>query len=429
MKYPLDEKYFITDNTKEVDQDTIFLQTTQNEKYLDELPKETKIITPKELKKLWGLEKLKTIGITGTNGKTTTASIIYSMLTDLGFITGLQGTRGFFLDDQKIDTKSLTTPSILQTMQHMRETLKKGGEYFVMEVSSHAIAQNRIQDLDFALKIFTNVTQDHLDFHKSIDEYRATKSKFFLDESLKLINKDEAKKIIFNEINTYTYSLDEPSSFKIEAFSLNGGITAAISHKREIATFKSNLVGLFNVYNLAAAVAAVKLLTNKPLEEVCEAVEGFGGVSGRMEVISHNPTIIVDFAHTPDGMLKVLESVKDKDIAVVFGAGGNRDKDKRPKMGLAAARYAKKIYITSDNPRDEEPEAIIEEIAKPIAGKDGVKKIVDRKEAITQAIKELDAQNEVLLILGKGDEDYIEIKGEKIPFDDRAIAREILATL
>ena len=429
MKYPLDEKYFITDNTKEVDQDTIFLQTTQNEKYLDELPKETKIITPKELKKLWGLEKLKTIGITGTNGKTTTASIIYSMLTDLGFITGLQGTRGFFLDDQKIDTKSLTTPSILQTMQHMRETLKKGGEYFVMEVSSHAIAQNRIQDLDFALKIFTNVTQDHLDFHKSIDEYRATKSKFFLDESLKLINKDEAKKIVFNEINTYTYSLDEPSSFKIEAFSLNGGITAAISHKREIATFKSNLVGLFNVYNLAAAVAAVKLLTNKPLEEVCEAVEGFGGVSGRMEVISHNPTIIVDFAHTPDGMLKVLESVKDKDIAVVFGAGGNRDKDKRPKMGLAAARYAKKIYITSDNPRDEEPEAIIEEIAKPIAGKDGVKKIVDRKEAITQAIKELDAQNEVLLILGKGDEDYIEIKGEKIPFDDRAIAREILATL
>jgi len=429
VKYPLDEKYFITDNTKEVDQDTIFLQTTQNEKYLDELPKETKIITPKELKKLWGLEKLKTIGITGTNGKTTTASIIYSMLTDLGFITGLQGTRGFFLDDQKIDTKSLTTPSILQTMQHMRETLKKGGEYFVMEVSSHAIAQNRIQDLDFALKIFTNVTQDHLDFHKSIDEYRATKSKFFLDESLKLINKDEAKKIVFNEINTYTYSLDEPSSFKIEAFSLNGGITAAISHKREIATFKSNLVGLFNVYNLAAAVAAVKLLTNKPLEEVCEAVEGFGGVSGRMEVISHNPTIIVDFAHTPDGMLKVLESVKDKDIAVVFGAGGNRDKDKRPKMGLAAARYAKKIYITSDNPRDEEPEAIIEEIAKPIAGKDGVKKIVDRKEAITQAIKELDAQNEVLLILGKGDEDYIEIKGEKIPFDDRAIAREILATL
>jgi len=252
VKYQLDEKNFITDNTNELDENSIFLKTAQNEKYLSQVPKETKIITPQELKKLWGLEKLKTIGITGTNGKTTTASIIYSMLTDLGFITGLQGTRGFFLDDEKVDGKSLTTPSILQTMHHMKQTLDKGGEYFVMEVSSHAIAQNRIEAIDFALKIFTNVTQDHLDFHKSIDEYRATKSKFFLDESLKLINKDEAKKIVFNEVNAYTYSLDEPSSFKIEAFSLSGGITAAISHKREIATFKSNLVGLFNVYNLAA---------------------------------------------------------------------------------------------------------------------------------------------------------------------------------
>jgi len=425
VKYQLDKKRFITDNSSEVDENTLFLKTAQNEKYLSKVPKETPIITPQELKQLWGLEKLKTVGITGTNGKTTTASIIYSMLTDLGFVTGLQGTRGFFLDDEKVDGKSLTTPSILQTMHNMKQTVEKGGEYFVMEVSSHAIAQNRIEAIDFALKIFTNVTQDHLDFHKSIDEYRATKSKFFLDESLKLINKDEAKKIVFNEVNAYTYSLDEPSSFKIEAFSLSGGITAAISHKREIATFKSNLVGLFNVYNLAAAISAVKLLTNKPLEEVCEAVEGFGGVSGRMEVISHNPTVIVDFAHTPDGMLKVLESVKDKDIAVVFGAGGNRDKDKRPKMGLAAARYAKKIYITSDNPRDEEPEAIIEDIAKALEGKEGVEKIVDRKEAITKAIKEL-KEHEVLLILGKGDEDYIEIKGEKIPFDDRVVAREII---
>ena len=425
MKYQLDKKRFITDNSSEVDENTLFLKTAQNEKYLSKVPKETPIITPQELKQLWGLEKLKTVGITGTNGKTTTASIIYSMLTDLGFVTGLQGTRGFFLDDEKVDGKSLTTPSILQTMHNMKQTVEKGGEYFVMEVSSHAIAQNRIEAIDFALKIFTNVTQDHLDFHKSIDEYRATKSKFFLDESLKLINKDEAKKIVFNEVNAYTYSLDEPSSFKIEAFSLSGGITAAISHKREIATFKSNLVGLFNVYNLAAAISAVKLLTNKPLEEVCEAVEGFGGVSGRMEVISHNPTVIVDFAHTPDGMLKVLESVKDKDIAVVFGAGGNRDKDKRPKMGLAAARYAKKIYITSDNPRDEEPEAIIEDIAKALQGKEGVEKIVDRKEAITKAIKEL-KEHEVLLILGKGDEDYIEIKGEKIPFDDRVVAKEVI---
>jgi len=421
----LNEGIFITEDTRDAKDNVYFLKTAQNQKYIDSLDANAKIITPKELIEIWELNGLKVVGITGTNGKTTTAAIIYSLLTDLGFITGLQGTRGFFLNDKRVEEKSLTTPSILQTLHNMKLTKDAGGEYFVMEVSSHAIDQNRIEDISFALKIFTNVTQDHLDYHKSIAEYRAVKSKFFLDDTLKLINKDEKNKIMFNETKAYTYSLDEPSSFRIDAFSLSQGITAAINHLGEIATFKSNLVGLFNVYNLAAAVAGVKLLTQKPLEEICDVVENFGGVSGRMEVISHNPTIIVDFAHTPDGMLKVLESIKDKDIAVVFGAGGDRDRDKRPKMGLAAAKYAKKIYITSDNPRSENPLDIIEEIATPLEGKEGVVKIVDRKEAIYKAIKEL-KDNEALLILGKGDEDYMEINGKKIPFDDRVIAREAL---
>jgi len=423
--YQLKEGIFVTEDTREVKDNVYFLKTAQNSKYIDSLDANAKIITPKELIELWGLDSLKVVGITGTNGKTTTAAIIYSMLTDLGYITGLQGTRGFFLNDKRVEEKSLTTPSILQTLHNMKLTLDEGGEFFVMEVSSHAIDQNRIEDINFALKIFTNVTQDHLDYHKSVAEYRAVKSKFFLDESLKLINKDEIKKIMFNETKAYTYSLDEPSSFKIDAFSLTNGITAAIKHFNEIATFKSNLVGVFNVYNLAAAIGAVKLLTNKSLEEVCEVVENFGGVSGRMEVISHNPTVIVDFAHTPDGILKVLESIKDRDLSVVFGAGGDRDKDKRPKMGLAAAKYAKKLYITSDNPRSEDPSTIIEQVAAPLKGKDGVQKIVDRKEAIEKAIKELE-ENEVLLILGKGDEDYIEIDGKKLPFDDRVVARETL---
>jgi UDP-N-acetylmuramoyl-L-alanyl-D-glutamate--2,6-diaminopimelate ligase len=426
--YELKEGIFITEDTRKVDSNVYFLKTAQNSKYIDSLDKDSKTITPKELIELWGLDSLKVIGITGTNGKTTTAAIIYSMLTDLGYITGLQGTRGFFLNDERLEDKSLTTPSILQTLHNMKQTKDIGGEYFVMEVSSHAIDQNRIEDINFALKIFTNVTQDHLDYHKSVAEYRAVKSKFFLDESLKLINKDEKKKIVFNETKAYTYSLDEPSSFKIEAFSLSSGITAAINHLGEMATFKSNLVGLFNVYNLAAAVSGVKLLTQKPLQEVCDVVENFGGVSGRMEVVSHNPTVIVDFAHTPDGMEKVLESVKDRDISVVFGAGGDRDKDKRPKMGLVAAKYAKKIYITSDNPRSEKPEDIIEEIASVLDGKEGVVKITDRKEAINRAIKELE-DGEVLLILGKGDEDYIEINGKKLPFDDRVVAREALKEL
>jgi UDP-N-acetylmuramoyl-L-alanyl-D-glutamate--2,6-diaminopimelate ligase len=426
--YPLKNGVSITEDTRKASKDVYFLKTAQNSKYLDSLSGDTTIITPKELIKFWALGELKVVGITGTNGKTTTAAIIYSLLTDLGHGCGLQGTRGFFLNDSQVEDKSLTTPSILQTLHNMKLTKDAGAKYFVMEVSSHAIVQERAEGIEFAIKVFTNVTQDHLDYHKSIAEYRQVKSQFFLDNTLKLINKDEAKKIVFNPENAYTYSLEEHSSFKIEAFSLDGGIKAAINNMGEMTTFESNLVGLFNVYNLAAAVSAVKLITNNTLEEVCEEVINFGGVSGRMEVVSHNPTVIVDFAHTPDGMLKVLESIKDKDIAVVFGAGGNRDKDKRPQMGLAAAKYAKKIYVTSDNPRDEEPQEIIEQIVAPLDGKEGVETIVDRKEAIFKAIKELKS-HEVLLILGKGDEEYIEVAGKKIPFDDRVVAKEAIAAL
>ena len=428
MIFPLSEGLFVTEDTRKADSNTLFLKTAQNSKYIDSLDKKIKIITPFELIEMWDLNSLKVIGITGTNGKTTTAAIIYSLLTDLGHGCGLQGTRGFFLNDKRVEDKSLTTPSILQTLHNMKLAKDSGAKYFVMEVSSHAIVQQRAEAIEFALKVFTNVTQDHLDYHKSVAEYRQVKSSFFLDDGLKLINKDEAKKIVFNQTKAYTYSLDEPSSFKIEAFSLQGGIKAAINHLGEMATFESNLVGLFNVYNLAAAISAVKLVTDNTLEEICNEVINFGGVSGRMEVVSHNPTVIVDFAHTPDGILKVLESIKDKDIAVVFGAGGDRDKDKRPKMGLAAAKYAKKIYVTSDNPRSEDPEEIIKDIVAPLDGKEGVEIITDRKEAIFKAVKELKSE-EVLLILGKGDEDYIEIAGKKIPFDDREVAREAISKL
>lgn len=425
MRYPYKEGLYITEDSREVSGDTYFLQTAQNSKYIDSLDANINIISTEELYREWGLEALKVVGITGTNGKTTTAAIIYSLLIDLGYGCGLQGTRGFFLNDQCVDAKSLTTPSILQTLFHMRKTLQSGAGYFVMEVSSHAIDQNRIETIEFALKLLTNVTQDHLDYHHTIAEYRATKSRFFTDDSLKLINKEEASKIVFNEHKAYTYALEEAASFRVEAFSLEGGIKAAINYLGDIQSFESNLVGLFNVYNLAAAVASVKLITDDSLETICEEVVNFGGVSGRMQVISHTPLVIVDFAHTPDGMLKVLESIKDKDLVVLFGAGGDRDRDKRPKMGLVAAKFAKKIYITSDNPRSEDSAKIIEEVSAPLTGKEGILKIVDRKEAINTAVKELKS-SEALLILGKGDETYIEIQGEKIPFDDREVAKEAL---
>ena len=425
MKFEIENGLFVTEDTREAGVDTYFLKTKLNSRYLDSLSSDVKVITPSELIDIWGLKDLKVVGITGTNGKTTTAAILYSILTDLGEITALQGTRGFFVNDKQMQEKSLTTPTTLQTLHNMKSAKDLGAKYFVMEVSSHAIVQDRAEGIDFALKVFTNVTQDHLDYHKTIEEYRAVKSRFFADNGLKLINKDESKKITFNPTKAYTYALDEGAAFKIDAYSLTDGIVGALNHLGEIATFKSSLVGLFNVYNLTAAISSAKLLTQKPLEEICDVVENFGGVSGRMEVVSQKPLIIVDFAHTPDGMLKVLESIKDKDISVVFGAGGDRDHDKRPKMGLAAARFAKKIYITSDNPRSEQPEDIIEDISKVLKGKEGVVKIIDRKEAIKRAISELE-DNEVLLILGKGDENYIEVNGKKIPYSDKETVLELI---
>jgi UDP-N-acetylmuramoyl-L-alanyl-D-glutamate--2,6-diaminopimelate ligase len=258
-----------------------------------------------------------------------------------------------------------------------------------------------------------------------VEEYRAVKSQFFDDETPKLLNKDEIEFITYNSVNAQSYGLDNPATFKVQAFSLKNGITAGINHLGEEVTFSSPMVGLFNLYNLMAGIGAVSMLTSAPLSKICEVVENFGGVAGRMEVVSSNPLIIVDFAHTDDGMLKVFESMKDHDIVTVFGAGGDRDKLKRPLMGAVASRFAKKIYVTSDNPRSEEPEVIIKEILAGIKDQTHTRAMVDRAFAISEAMRELQS-GEVLLILGKGDEDYQEIKGEKYHFDDREIVRKIL---
>jgi len=294
-----------------------------------------------------------------------------------------------------------------------------------MEVSSHAIHQKRIEGITFALKVHTNVTSDHLDYHGTVEEYRRVKSLFFADETPKLLNKDDIRSITYNPVNAQSYGVDEPATFKVQAYSLVHGITAGIKHLREEATFHSPMVGLFNLFNLMAAVGAVQILTQKPLQDICDVVENFAGVAGRMEVVSRDPLVIVDFAHTDDGMYQVLDSIKDREISVVFGAGGNRDKGKRPRMGAVAGRFAKKIYVTSDNPRDEVPEQILEDILVGLHGKDHVVATPDRRLAIKMALDEL-GENEVLLILGKGDEDYQEIKGVKYPFDDREVVRELL---
>ena len=428
MKYPLNKKNipFITDNSSECDDTTAFLLTLQNSQHLDKARENgaVAIIKPSELFEIFDLKNMKIVGITGTNGKTTTAAAIYSLLLDLGEGAAFQGTRGFFVNDEKLEDKTLTTPSVLNTIYHLKQAKEAGANYFIMEVSSHAIAQQRIESLPFALKVFTNITQDHLDYHKTFDEYWRVKSSFFSDDSLKLINKD-AKKIDFKIKNTYTYALDVPASFNITAYSLNDGITAAIKYFDKQESFSSPLYGFFNLYNITAAIGAVKLLTEYTLREICDVVENFAGVSGRMEVVSDRPLVIVDFAHTPDGMDKVLDSLKEKKLSVVFGAGGNRDRTKRVQMGRVANRYVKKIYLTTDNPRHEDPLAIIEDIYKGISHKENVRIEPDRQKAIHRAIDELE-EEDILLILGKGDEEYIEIGEQKIPFDDRVVVRNYI---
>ena len=415
VEYNIDGYKFLTDSSLEIDKDTLFLLTDQNRKYFDKLEERPDYITPKELISKWELDKLRAVGVTGTNGKTTVTAGIYSFLLDLDESVALQGTRGFFVNGDRVEEKIMTTPSILETLNHMRIAKKRGANYFVMEVSSHAIDQNRIEGIDFALKIHTNVTSDHLDYHKTIEEYRAVKSRFFADEAMKLLNKDDIKNITYNPKNAYSYGVDEPATFKVQAFSLKNGITANIRYLSQQAIFSSPMVGLFNLYNLMASIGAVTLLTKKKLEEVCEVVPNFAGVAGRMEVVSQEPLVIVDFAHTADGMVKVLDSM--------------RDREKRPKMGAVASKFAKKIFVTSDNPRDEEPEAIIKDILSGIKDKKNTRAMVDRAFAIYEALKELKSENDVLMILGKGDEDYIEIKGEKIPFDDREVTKLLLEKL
>lgn len=420
--------YQITDSSNECDKDKYFLKTNQNQKYLqDAKSKNPKDIldasTCIELLKI--NEKIKIIGITGTNGKTTTAAAIYSILLDLGKKVGFQGTRGCFINEKRVADKSLTTPPILQTIQNLYMALQDGCEYFVMEVSSHAIEQKRIEGLNFALKILTNISQDHLDYHGTIENYIAIKSSFFDDDCLKLINKDE-NKIRFNKINCMTYSLEKPATYKVAAYSLKDGISVAVQNIDKVFDFSSPMHGLFNIYNLLAAISGVDMLKVAPIQEICEVVDNFGGVEGRMEVVSENPLVIVDFAHTPDGMEKVLDSLKDKNIIVVFGAGGDRDRTKRPLMARVANRYAKKLVITSDNPRSEEPKEIIKDILSGLKTDNGVLVEIDREKAIKKALQ-IREDDEIVLILGKGDETYQEIKGQKIPFDDREVVKKLLS--
>jgi UDP-N-acetylmuramoyl-L-alanyl-D-glutamate--2,6-diaminopimelate ligase len=272
-----------------------------------------------------------------------------------------------------------------------------------MEVSSHAIVQNRIEGIGFLSKIFTSFSQDHLDFHKSMQEYKKVKESFFKDDAIKVIHGkpkhlDGAFRIV--EVGGYDFRIKAKNLYVLEE-----PLIESIS-----------MAGEFNKINFSLALKSAEILTNENPEKLKQIVSEFKGVAGRMEIVSKNPLIIVDFAHTPDGMENVLKSVEGKKI-VVFGAGGNRDKDKRKKMGEVASRYADFIIITNDNPRCEAPALIAEDIKKGVSKNFEI--ILDRREAIKKAVmlaKKLDA---VLFVLGKGDEKYIEYCGKKEKYSDK----------
>ena len=371
----------ITDSTDEYEKGDLFLLTTQNKKYYTT----QNFITPD---KLLQNTKTKFIGITGTNGKTTTAFLIGYILKNLGFSVGVQGTEGFYLNGKLKEKKTLTTPAIITTIDRV---YKYKPDFFVMEVSSHAIIQNRIDGINFSLKIFTNLSQDHLDYHKTMQEYKKAKELFFQDNSIKMINKKY--NLDTNENSVFFY----PQNLKANP----------------------KLIGEFNKENFEAAVLGVHKLTNININKIIKIAQNFSGLAGRMEEVA--PKIIVDFAHTPDGMEKVLNAISSKKI-VVFGAGGDRDKTKRKIMGEIADKYADYIILTNDNPRCENPQDIIQEIAKGIKNSP-FEIIEDRKEAIKKAIKL--QENEYVLILGKGDEKYMQFCDKKVFFSDKEVVLQL----
>jgi len=389
----------ITDNTKELDSKKLFLKTAQNKKYAKDIKN---FITPKELINALKL-KTKFIGITGTNGKTTTAFVLGYILRSLGYNVGIQGTEGFFYNNELKESKTLTTPPIFTTI---KRAFLYNPDFFIMEVSSHAIVQKRIEGINFNAKILTSFSQDHLDFHKSMQEYKKAKELFFQDESIKVL-KGKIKENCIVDVDGYEFKVNCKNLYVLD--------------KPLIEDIK--VAGEFNKMNFSLAIKTAELLTKENIEKIKNIAKSFEGVAGRMEIVNKNPLIIIDFAHTPDGMEKVLNAVDGKKI-VVFGAGGNRDKEKRPLMGEVASKYAEFIFVTNDNPRCENPKEIANDIVKGISKP--YKIILDRKEAIKEAIKMAKEKNYTLFVLGKGDEKYIEFCNEKIEYNDKKFISNLI---
>jgi len=380
--------------------------------------------------------KIKLIGITGTNGKTTIATLLYNLFRSLGYNAGLISTINNKINDKEIKS-TLTTPDALQLNSLLKEMVTNNCSYCFMEISSHSIAQNRIAGLNFTGAIFTNITHDHLDFHKTFHNYLKTKKMFFdnlpkLTFALTNIDDKNGNIILQNtKAKKYTYSLTHIADFKTKIIENQfSGLHLNIDGN----DIWCKLVGKFNAYNLLA-IYATAIILGKDKLDVLTAISNLNHVEGRFDFIKtpDNIIAIVDYAHTPDALKNVLNTIceiknKNTQIISVVGAGGDRDKTKRPVMAEIAYEKSDKLILTSDNPRSENPENIINDMEKGIKDNPNNNKvisIINRKQAIKTACA-LAQSGDIILIAGKGHEKYQEINGVKYPFDDKQILKDIL---
>ncbi len=384
--------------------------------------------------------EMKLVGITGTNGKTTTSFIIEKILADNGVKTGLMGNNGIKINGKMYPTDINTQepPSLQKNLRKMRD---QDTEICVMEVSSQGLDMKRVLGCKFSTTVFTNLTQDHLDYHGTFEEYMNTKSLLFSrlgntfdpnDRKYVVLNADDPvfenlKRVTSAEV--ITYGIDNESDVSAKNIRMTSkGIRFLLSSFKGEVEIELQLVGRFNVYNALAGIS-VALIEGISLNHIKTSLSQLSNVGGRMEIVDvkQDYFVLVDYAHTPDALENVLTSIKEFSegkIIIVFGCGGDRDSGKRPIMGEIASKYSDIVLITSDNPRSEEPNQILNEIEKGINRTDllHVESIVDRKEAIYKAIK-MASPNDVVLIAGKGHETYQILREKTVPFDDKEIAK------
>jgi len=389
--------------------------------------------------------KMRMIGVTGTNGKTTTTHMIRHILKNQGHKVGVIGTVHIMIGDTSYPIHN-TTPDVVDLQHILHQMVEEGVTYCVMEVSSHALALGRVAGVEFDTAVFTNLTQDHLDFHKTFENYLAAKCKLFEQVSSSnqhksnkgaVINIDDAygeRVVQKTKAPTITYSAQGKGTLNASDIQMSTKMSDyTVQYNGESYRVSMNTTGLFNVYNTLAAIGAC-LQEGISMEAIDTALKTFSSVPGRFELIEEGQdfAVVVDYAHTPDGLENILQtaqSIKEKRIIVVFGCGGDRDATKRPIMGRIAAKYGDIIYVTSDNPRTEDPIQIVKDVEVGVkeALRDGTsyKVIVDRRDAINHAIGAAKS-GDIVIIAGKGHEDYQILKDQTIHFDDREEARRAL---